>query len=100
MFFDWLAKIFKKKEKSVPGEEVGMVTHYFPKSKAAAIKIEKGKITVGDTLHFRGHTTNFKQRIDSLQSDHKAIQEAGRGKEVGVRVSARVRPNDIVYRLN
>ena len=98
---EWLRKLFglSKKEEPVQGEKIGTVTHYFPKPKVAVVKIEKGKLSVGDTVNFRGHTTNFKQRVDSIQVDHKPIQEAGRGREIGLQVKARVRPHDSVYKL-
>lgn len=100
MIFDWLLNLFKeKKPDSVEGEKVGMVTHYFSKPKVAVIKIEKGKVSVGETLMFRGHTTDFKQKVESLQVDHQPVSEVGRGKEAGVQVRARVRPNDAVYKV-
>ena len=99
MFFAWLKKIFEKKVESGNGEQVGVITHYFPKPKVAVVKIQKGKMAVGDTLLFRGHTTNFQQKIESMQVDHKAVEEAGRGKEVGLQVKARVRPHDLVFKI-
>lgn len=99
MIFEWIKKLFQKKEKPVQGTEIGVVTHYFPKPKVAVVKLDKGKLALGDTLVFRGHTTNFKQKVESLQIDHKPVQEASRGKEVGLQVKARVRPRDQVYKV-
>lgn len=100
MIFDWFKKIFgKQAPEPVPGEEVGVVTHYFSKPKVAVIRVKKGKIEVGDSLVFRGHTTHFKQKIESLQIDHQPVQTAARGKEVGLQVKARVRPRDVVYKI-
>ncbi len=99
MIFDWFKKFFNKSPESVQGEEIGVVTHYFSKPKVAVLKIKKGKIEVGDSLAFQGHTTNFKQKVDSLQIDHKTVQTAARGKEVGLQVKARVRPHDVVYKI-
>lgn len=98
--FNWLKKIFSKPLPEAPqGEEIGVVTHYFSNPRVAVLKIKKGKIEVGDSLAFRGHTTNFKQKIESLQIDHKPVQSAARGKEVGLQVKARVRPHDTVYKI-
>ena len=98
--FDWLKRIFSKSPlEPVQGEEVGIVTHYFSKPRVAVLKIKKGKIEVGDSLAFRGHTTNFKQKIESLQINHKSVQSAARGQEVGLQVKARVRPHDTVYKI-
>jgi translation elongation factor EF-1alpha len=77
---------------------VGDVIHYFPKVKAAVIKVKKGPICVNDILYFKGHTTSFKQKISSMQIDHKPIQKATKGKEIGIRVKKRVRITDKVYK--
>lgn len=92
--------IFKpKKEDLSKLQEVGAVTHFFPKVKAAVIKLNKGSIKVGDNIYIKGHTTDFKQKVKSLQINHVAINEGGKGQEVGVKVSSRVRIGDVVYKL-
>jgi putative protease len=53
---------------------------------------------VGDTIHVRGHTTDFYQRIERLERDDVPIASASVGEEVGVQVSQRVRAHDAVYR--
>jgi putative protease len=78
--------------------QVGVVTHYFDHVGACVVVLE-GPLRVGDTVHVRGHTTDFYQRVERLERDRVAIEEAGPGDEVGVQVSQRVRPHDAVYRL-
>ena len=80
------------------GELAGVVTHYFPHVQAAVVKVKTSKLRLGDSLHFKGHTTDFKMSLDSMQMDHKPIQAAGKGKEIGVQVPGRVREGDTVYR--
>ena len=75
------------------------MTHYFPHVNAGIVKIESAALRVGDTLHFRGHTTDFYQRVDRLELDHGPVQEARPGQEVGVQVSQRVREHDEVFRV-
>src|SRR2546423_372968 len=58
-----------------PGKEVGFVTHYFGEPSVAVIKLKSGTLRVGDTIHIRGHTTDFEQRVESLQVDHAAVTE-------------------------
>lgn len=99
MIFDWLKRLFQKKQEPVQGTGIGIVTHYFSKPRVAVVKLQKGKLALGDTLIFRGHTTHFQQKVESLQIDHKPVQEAAKGKEVGLQVKARVRPHDQVYKL-
>ena len=83
----------------LPTDPVGRVTHYFPKARATAVMIERDEIKVGDTLYFKGHTTRFKQTIESLQINHEPVSQASPGDEVGIRVKSRTREHDLVFRL-
>jgi translation elongation factor EF-1alpha len=78
---------------------IGLVTHYYEHAGACVVKLDAGPLRVGDTIHVRGHTTDFYQRIDRLERDHVAIDSARAGEEVGVQVSQRVRAHDVVFRL-
>lgn len=87
------------KKKKIKVEVVGKVIHYFPKVKAAVIKIKKNSVTIGDSVQIKGHTTDFKQKVVSMQINHKPIAKATKGNEIGLRVKKRVRINDLVYKL-
>lgn len=76
---------------------VGIVRDYFRKVEVAAVEVTKGGFKVGDTVRFRGHTTDFTQKIGSMQVDHQDVVEVGPGDLVGIRVSDRVRDNDLVF---
>lgn len=86
------------KTKEPKRELVGNIVHYFPKVKAAVIKVKKGPLLEGDVIYITGHTTNIKQKISSMQIDHEPIKKAIKGKEVGIRVKERVRVTDKVYK--
>jgi putative protease len=88
-----------KKALEIGLEKVGEVTHYFPHVNAAAIKILKDGIKVGDNVYIKGHTTDFKEKINSIQLDHAPIQEGKKGQEIGLLVKSRVRIGDSVYKL-
>jgi putative protease len=64
----------------------------------AAIEITDGTVSVGDTLHFLGHTTDCECRISSMQIEHKSITEAKKGDSIGIKVPEKVRENDKVYK--
>ncbi len=84
----------------MPGEErVGVVTHYYGHLSVAAIRIESGSLRVGDTIRVLGHTSDFRQRVDSMQIEHQPVTEAGRRQEIGIRVTEHVRENDDVYKV-
>ena len=85
--------------KPPPGERIGFVTHYFSHLSVAVVKLEAGTLRVGDNIHFRGHTTDFAQRVESLQVDHAPVTEVGRRDDFGLRVREHVRENDVVYIL-
>lgn len=74
------------------------VTHYFPHVRAAVLKIKAGDIRIGDQLQFKGHTTDFTQKVTSMQIDHKPVAIATKGDDFGLEVKSRVRAGDLVYR--
>ncbi len=80
-------------------EEIGVVTHYFPHVDAAVIKLTKGSLSQGDTIVLKGHTTDFKEKIVSMQLDHVPITSASSGQEIGLKVRSRVREHDVVYKV-
>jgi len=77
---------------------IGAITHYFPKVRAAVIRL-KAPLVLGDTVRFKGHTTDFKQNIVSMQIDHAAISAAKKGDEIGLLVNSRVRKHDVVSKV-
>ena len=78
---------------------IGKVTHYFGKAQVAGIKITDGELRVGDTIHIVGHTSDFSQKLDSLQIDRVPVESATIGDEVGVKVIEHAREHDDVYRV-
>ncbi len=85
----------------LPGEEpVGVVTHYYGHLSVAVVQLDRGSLQVGDTIRILGHTTDLRQRVDSLQIDHQSVTEAGRRQEFGMKVKAHVREHDVVYKVS
>ena len=84
-----------KKAKRLGKDVIGVVTHYFPKVRAAVIKL-KAPLNVGDTVKIKGHTTDFKQAIASMQIDRVPLSTAKKGQEIGLLVDSRVRRHDVV----
>ncbi|GAI15070.1 unnamed protein product, partial [marine sediment metagenome] len=54
---------------------------------------------VGDTIHIKGHTTDFEQEIESMQIENEPVKEAKSGDSIGIKVKERVRPHDLVYKV-
>ncbi|MFH0798599.1 MAG: EF-Tu/IF-2/RF-3 family GTPase [Pseudomonadota bacterium] len=78
-------------------KEIGFVEHFFGHLSVAAIKITGGTLKVGDTVHIKGHTTDFTEKIVSMQIDNKDIQEAKAGDDIGVKMVGKCREHDKVY---
>ena len=89
----------KKKSPELTLEKIGEVTHYFPHVKAAAVMILKDSLKVGDSIYIKGHTTDFKEQVKSIQLDRASIAEGKKGQEIGLLVKSRVRIGDNVYRM-
>jgi putative protease len=80
-------------------EKIGEVFTYFSRIGVAGMKLTEGGLKVGDTISIEGHTSNFTQKVDSIQMDHGPVQTAKKGDEVGIKVKERVRKHDLVYKL-
>ena len=79
-------------------EEIGKVTHYFTKIGVAVIEVT-GNLKVGDTIHIKGATSDFTQKVDSMQVEHKNVDEAKAGDSVGLKVAEHAREGDTVYKV-
>ncbi len=82
----------------MPEEEVAVIIKFFSKPSVAALEI-KGAVKVGDTLHYKGHTTDFTETVNSMEVDNNSVDEAKPGDLVGIKVKERVRENDKVYKV-
>lgn len=80
-------------------KRIGFVSNYFGKISVAAVEITDGTVSVGDTLQFLGHTTNFESPVHSMQIEHKSVTEAKKGDSIGVKVPEKVREGDKVYKI-
>ncbi len=58
---------------------------FFAQPSAAVIKLTKGTLKQGERIYIKGHTTDLQQTVKSHT--------------IGMQVTDRVRPNDIVYKL-
>lgn len=80
-------------------EEIGKITHYFSKINVGVLELSKGKLQIGDTIHIKGHTTDYYQKVESMQVEHKAVDSAQPGEQVGLKVESPVRENDLIFKV-
>jgi putative protease len=84
----------------LPGERIGVVTHYYGHLSVAVVKLEPGvTLRVGDNIHVKGHTSDFSQRVESLQIGHASVEAVGTSDDFGLKVAEHAREHDVVYRL-
>ena len=80
-------------------EKIGVVIQYWSKIGVAGVHITDGKLEVGDTIHIKGHTSDFTQPVDSMQVDNESVELAKPGDDVGLRVAEPAREHDEVFRV-
>ncbi len=78
---------------------IGKITHYFNKIGVAVIEITDDELNIGETIHIKGHTTDFKQTVSSMQIEHKPVEKAKKGESIGMKVDAVVHEHDQVYKV-
>ena len=77
--------------------EIGEVMTYYANIGVAAVELSGG-VKVGDTIIFRGFTTDMEHKVDSMQIEHESVQEAKAGDQIGIKIAGKVRKNDRVYK--
>jgi len=76
---------------------IGNVTHYYDHLHVATVRITDGELHLGDMIHIEGHTSDFMQKIASMELEHKSVEVAKPGDIVGIATNEHARENDRVY---
>jgi selenocysteine-specific translation elongation factor len=79
-------------------DTVGKVDDFFAHPVVAGIKLT-ATLKVGDKIRIKGHTTDLEMDVGSMQIDNANVTEAKAGDSIGIKVTDRVRPGDIVYKI-
>jgi putative protease len=89
-----------RRPQPVPAEQrIGVVTHYYSHLSVATLRLEPGAtLRVGDVIHILGHTTDFSQRVESLEVDRKSVFEVGSNDDFGLKVVDHAREHDVVFK--
>lgn len=74
----------------------GKIIHYFSNISVAVMKLDK-PVKVGDIIEIDNKGETFSQKISSMQVNHKEIDKAKKGDEVGLKVDQPVKVNALVY---
>lgn len=79
-------------------ERIGVVSHYYTHLGVAAVVLE-GDLAVGDIIHIKGHTSDFIQKLESMQIEHRNVSQAKKGDNIGIKIKEHAREHDIVYKV-
>ena len=77
---------------------VGRIKHYFDKLGVAVIELSDD-LNEGEDISIEGHETNIQQPAASMQIDRKPIEHGHKGQSIGLKVEAKVREGDKVFRI-
>jgi U32 family peptidase len=77
-------------------KEIGKITHIFDKIDVAILELTDA-LKIGDNIHIVGSNTDFEQIIDSIQVEHKNIDNAGKGDIVGIKLASKAKVGDKIY---
>ena len=83
----------------MPEIEVGAVTHYFDRPHVAIVKVSTDGFAIGDTVHIKGAHTDITEKVTSMEVEHRKLEAANVGDEVGILVVDRCRTGDKVYKV-
>jgi len=82
----------------IEGKEIGKIEHYYGHLGVGIIELS-GALKSGDRIRVKGHTSDFKQGVASMQINHNNVSEGKSGDLIGIKVSQKVHPGDKVYKI-
>ncbi len=77
---------------------IGKITHFFPKISVAVLKADE-TIKKGDKISIEGHGNKVEMTVESMQVEHKDVEECNAGEEVGMKVPKEVKEGDLVFKV-
>ena len=94
-----VSKVKKKESKKtqLKGKLIGEITHYFSRIGVVVIKLSKAGLSVGSSIQVIGPTTNFIQKVKSLQIESVDVRQAKKGELVGLKAFKKAKEGDKVY---
>ncbi|WP_340818983.1 peptidase U32 family protein [Methanolobus sp. WCC4] len=97
---DSLAYDFDMNASTVKREAVGIVTNYYPKKRAAAVKLLEQGMELGDNIIIEGNTTYLEQEVSSIFHEGENVNSIERGNDIGLAVDDIVRKNDRIFKIS
>jgi putative protease len=77
---------------------IGKITHFYPKISVAVVELED-TLNVGDTISIERGEEVVEQVVDSMQIEHKNVEEAGKGESIGLKVAGQTKEGAKVFKV-
>lgn len=80
-------------------EFIGKILHYYPKINVGLLKINTGKLKIGDEIIILGKTTGIaKSKVETMEINHRQIKEAKKSDLIGIKLPF-CRKGDDLYKV-
>lgn len=81
----------------MPEKDIGKITHFFDKISVAIINLDE-PLEIGDKIRIEAEIP-FVQKVTSMQVEHKEIQKANTGNDIGMKTDRHCKEGDRVIKL-
>lgn len=78
--------------------QIGRITHFYSHLNVAVLELTD-RLKLGEMIHIFGHTTDFVQKVTSMEVDHHRVGVVEPGDNVALKVVEPVRVHDAIYRV-
>jgi hypothetical protein len=78
--------------------QIGRITHYYSHLNVAVLELTD-HLNVGEMIHILGHTTDFIQKVTSMEVNHHHVIAVQPGDNVALKVAEPVHVHDTIYRV-
>ena len=97
---NWQTKEHAENKSEKVKQNLGIVENYYPKVKAAAIKLQANNLNLNDEIVIIGNETGvLMQKVTSMQQNNKDIKAGKQGELIAMLVDKPVKRGDKVYIL-
>ena len=78
--------------------KIGYITHFYDRISVAVLSLSD-RLNIGERVYIAGHTTDFEQKVTSMEIEHQKVTSVGPGDEVALLVIEPVRKGDSIYKI-
>jgi translation initiation factor IF-2 len=80
-------------------QKVGRIVNYLDHIGVAVMEVDTGTVKVGDQIRIGEEGEGLEMEVGSMQMDHQAVDEVGKGQDCGLKVESAVKKGSSVYKL-